>query len=409
MKSKIIGVFCVLVAVLCIIAGLQYYRYATAVNAYVTALQELLNNDCLQVHLKNGDFTVEYSKFVIAVPVDEKSKDSPLHWIMYKDDIGYSYTLEVNDDALLDYVYSLQQLPTSAELLYSEDNGYYIVPENTYMSFPYGNIFWKVKIALSHHETFVDCSEWFLSAKVTEADLRPLLNKVEWLNDFSLIFANGMSLDKDYLHQYVRRDYSLDVDDIPLDSYISALEDYYTTRGNTINFVTSSGETITTTYKTYGKWVDVVKTETLIRDMLVSHESVTDVMPDIHGFDSDISTYIEVSLDAQHVWHYVNGELCCESDCVTGTKDSRDTPTGVYYVSERINGKYLTGDDYKTWVNKWMRLTNSGVGLHDAYWRSSFGGSIYTYDGSHGCINLPPKYAANLYNEISVGIPTIIY
>lgn len=98
-----------------------------------------------------------------------------------------------------------------------------------------------------------------------------------------------------------------------------------------------------------------------------------------------------------------------DSGVVTGTKGKHDTPKGLYYISECIPGKYLVGDGYKTWVNKWMRLTNQGVGLHDATWRSIFGDSIYTYSGSHGCINLPSSFADKLFKVAYTGMPTIIY
>ena len=42
-------------------------------------------------------------------------------------------------------------------------------------------------------------------------------------------------------------------------------------------------------------------------------------------------------------------------------------------------------------------------GLHDATWRSYFGGTIYEYDGSHGCINMPLSVARRLYETIKVG------
>ena len=50
-----------------------------------------------------------------------------------------------------------------------------------------------------------------------------------------------------------------------------------------------------------------------------------------------------------------------------------------------------------------------GYGLHDATWRGAFGGSIYLYGGSHGCVNLPPKAAATLYNNVTVGTKVILY
>ena len=99
-----------------------------------------------------------------------------------------------------------------------------------------------------------------------------------------------------------------------------------------------------------------------------------------------------------------------ETDIVTGdTTKHRDTPTGCYFISEHINGKYLIGENYKTWVNKWMRLTNQGIGLHDAKWQPRFGGNRYKGHGSHGCINLPPEFASDLFDTVSTGWLVVIY
>ena len=48
-----------------------------------------------------------------------------------------------------------------------------------------------------------------------------------------------------------------------------------------------------------------------------------------------------------------------------------------------------------------------GQGLHDASWQTSFGGDTYKTKGSHGCINLPPKVAAQVYENAYKGIPII--
>ena len=52
---------------------------------------------------------------------------------------------------------------------------------------------------------------------------------------------------------------------------------------------------------------------------------------------------------------------------------------------------------------------NGGIGLHDASWRSKFGGDIYVRGGSHGCINLPKNKAAELYNRIQKGCPVVVH
>ena len=100
-----------------------------------------------------------------------------------------------------------------------------------------------------------------------------------------------------------------------------------------------------------------------------------------------------------------------ESPIVTGLKGKMDTPKGVYFISEMQTGRYLRGADYVTWVNKWMRITNRGHGLHDATWRSKkeFGGKTYTYNGSHGCINLPKQFAYDIYDFLNTKDCVVIY
>ena len=40
---------------------------------------------------------------------------------------------------------------------------------------------------------------------------------------------------------------------------------------------------------------------------------------------------------------------------------------------------------------------------------TTFGGSIYEYDGSHGCVNLPYNAAATLYDLVEYDTPVIIF
>ena len=49
------------------------------------------------------------------------------------------------------------------------------------------------------------------------------------------------------------------------------------------------------------------------------------------------------------------------------------------------------------------------VGLHDAPWRTAFGGTIYLEGGSHGCVNMPPAAAATLFNNVSAGFPVVVH
>ena len=131
------------------------------------------------------------------------------------------------------------------------------------------------------------------------------------------------------------------------------------------------------------------------------------------GRDDLAGTYVEVNISMQHVWFYKNGQLITESDCVTGcVANGTETNTGVYPLAYKESPSVLTGGNaeggYSTPVSFWMPFTE-GQGLHDATWRGSFGGSIYQYSGSHGCVNLPYWAAETIYENIETATPIVIY
>ncbi len=113
-------------------------------------------------------------------------------------------------------------------------------------------------------------------------------------------------------------------------------------------------------------------------------------------------TYVKVSISKQKMWFYKNGKLKKTSRVVTGMRNEHDTPKGNFQIMGKARKIYLIGEDYRSFVNYWMPFYG-GYGLHDATWRSYFGGDIYKYNGSHGCVNLPYNVAKYLYNHVPVG------
>lgn len=132
-------------------------------------------------------------------------------------------------------------------------------------------------------------------------------------------------------------------------------------------------------------------------------------VPKVHGYDVG-DTYIEISLDKQHMWYYKNGELIVSTDVVTGYKNVHDTPTGLYYVINKASPAELVGETWDVWVNFWLGVTYDGIGIHDSTWRTGgYGGNIYTYDGSHGCINTPYDAIKKIYDNCKENTPIVIY
>lgn len=122
-----------------------------------------------------------------------------------------------------------------------------------------------------------------------------------------------------------------------------------------------------------------------------------------------IDTYVDVDIANQTMTYYKDGEVVLSSSCVTGNPNTgNSTPKGSFVLRTKIPGKYLVGPTWNVWVDRWMKFTGN-VGLHDAGWRSKFGGNIYKSDGSHGCVNLPTETAYELYDMIDVGTAVIVH
>ena len=120
-------------------------------------------------------------------------------------------------------------------------------------------------------------------------------------------------------------------------------------------------------------------------------------------------TYIDVDIPNQLLIYYQQSEPVLVSEIVTGNESKGNgTPTGVYYIDTKIPGKYLVGPDWNVWVDRWMKFTGA-VGIHDASWRSKFGGNIYQYNGSHGCVNIPHDVALSLYDMVDIGTMVVVH
>lgn len=115
------------------------------------------------------------------------------------------------------------------------------------------------------------------------------------------------------------------------------------------------------------------------------------------------NAYIDVSISEQRLNYYEYGKLVLSSDIVTGVNNG--TPTGNYRVLNKARNVTLKGANYTSFVNYWIAFIGHSYGIHDASWRTNFGGSIYKYNGSHGCINMPYTNASKLYNMVDIGTP----
>ena len=146
-------------------------------------------------------------------------------------------------------------------------------------------------------------------------------------------------------------------------------------------------------------------------DVTTQHELKATTLPykTVTNYSQGINQdrYIEVNLSKQKMWVYDKHQVVFTSSITSGaTGAGFGTVTGVFSMYAKERNRYLNGRpygwDYNVFVKYWMPFSGS-YGLHDASWRSSFGGSDYYYGGSHGCVNMPEASAAFLYSWADIG------
>jgi len=119
-------------------------------------------------------------------------------------------------------------------------------------------------------------------------------------------------------------------------------------------------------------------------------------------------TYVEVDIENQVMTYFKDGEVVVSTDVVTGHPDGHMTPRGYYNIYNKDTDCWLIGADYCVFVEYWVGIRDV-YGIHDASWRSKFGGKLYKTNGSHGCVNTPTEPMKIIHETIEIGTPCLIF
>lgn len=204
--------------------------------------------------------------------------------------------------------------------------------------------------------------------------------------------------------------------------YVAQLAADHDTVGTERQFQTTSGRTVYVYGSAYGWKIDQDKEVAQLMQEIQSgtqttREPVYSMRANAHGINDLGDTYIEVDLTEQYMWYYQNGNIIFQSEIVSGlpSDPDRKTPPGIFTLNSKSSPSVLRGEmtangtySYEQPVTYWMPF-NGGIGFHDADWQPYFGGDRYLTGGSHGCINLPPENAGQLYSLIQYDVPIICF
>lgn len=218
-------------------------------------------------------------------------------------------------------------------------------------------------------------------------------------------------------------DMNVSLNEDAVGEWVKGLAEQYDTAGRTRSITTPAGKTAEVSGGTYGWKIDTAAetaelTENIRNGDVVSREPVYTQRAAARSAQDWGSCYLEVDLTAQHMWYVKDGAVLMETDVVTGEPVAgMETPQGVYSILYTQKDAVLVGEtdpltgvpEYRTHVDYWMPFTQQGHGFHDANWQSAFGGNVYTYSGSHGCVNMPVDKAGELYSVLEAGTPVVVH
>ena len=453
-KKIILGVLIGYVAILVIAYGIGVFYYSnrflsgTEINGMDCSgktVEEVENNmesqiASYQLVLKErGDKSEAISASQISMEYisdgkiqELKEQQNPFTWFLAfarQQDYTLSATTSYDEDALNAAVDALDCFkeenvvqPVDAHLEV-QDGQYVIVEETQGTALDSDKVKEAVKNAIDSGETLLDLDQagCYIEPSVLSTDENLAKQRDEGNKLLTVTVTIDFSDRQEVIDADVMKDWlttneegAVDLDRTKVREYVQQLQYEYDTFGSSREFTTSSGQTITVSGGDYGWLIAPNDTTTKIIDTIKSGQSQT-IEPEYTytGYCRDTNdignTYVEISLDQQHMWFYKDGQLIVETDVVTGCHNRGwDTHTGVYAIMYKERDATLVGEGYNSAVSYWMPFY-ANVGIHDASWRSSFGGSIYLKDVSHGCVNTTTENAATIYNNIERGVPVVVY
>lgn len=154
--------------------------------------------------------------------------------------------------------------------------------------------------------------------------------------------------------------------------------------------------------------------ERLPKDLFVAEEYIRPFLnegnQELKGTSEESMKKIIIDRGDQKLYAYDGDQLFMDITISTGLQLT-PTPAGTFTIFRKMPSRYMQGpvpelgDDYYDlpgvpWV---MYFTHQGGAIHGTYWHNSFG-----QRWSHGCVNLMPEEARELYTWADLGTKVVV-
>lgn len=345
---------------------------------------------------------------------------------------SYSTTqVDEKIQAAVDAINETAEPPTDATLVFSDSlQKFEIAPSKLGTQIDVDSVKRVVKEAITSLDPEVRISEDELIQPLVDATHQGLKSACDSANEMlstnlslTLDGIQIAALDPATVSQWIvlQEDFTVVFNEEAFNAWTEAVVAGCNTVGTERTYTRPDGKVITVSGGSYGWEVDGDALREQIRAGINSGQTGEIAIPVLQsgngfaqlGSQDWGNRYCDIDLSEQYARFYdENGTLVWEAPIVSGTPNGKDdTPTGVYYVNNKQSPTVLIGEKdpktgepkYRSPVTFWIPFVGNWVGLHDATWQYSFGGTRYRDGyGSHGCINLSYNDAQNIYNIIQV-------
>ena len=479
-KKSVLGPLAAAV-VLLLAAGLatgyyHYYRYfqnhfyaGTTINgtdvSYQTAetvkaqLHNSLQNYTLAITERDGVKEVLTAEQLGWTYQDDGAVDDLMaaqdsgKWILHTKD-SHDYTISVGSawsmekvQAAIGHLKALSaswaEAPENASILLTEDGFYEIIPESEGNEIDRTKLDQAVASALSEGKTEIDLTDpdCYRHPDVYSDDPVLVARRDAWnrFMSISLVYQFGSSeeiIDADVIRTCLEDDGTkVTISTDWITPMVKSWAKKYDTLGQKLPFTTHSGKKVTAEGGDYGWSLDIDATiQAVTADILAGMSGEREAVWASEGMGWDNSgltwTYIEISLAAQKLWFYRDGELAVQCDIVSGSRGEEETPTqkGVYSIDAKevlktpdvaegdAEDNEGAGDIEETEETEetdaspgWWIPFNGSQGIKDAPGRKLFGKRIYRTDGTDGSVEIPSSAMQSLFDAVEVGTAVVIY
>lgn len=314
-----------------------------------------------------------------------------------------------------------------ASIQYSDAQGYYVEAEQAGNQLDLEKVKTMIVQGLQEGSGTVEINTAYMTADITSQDesIQAYMDQIDLYANTVItleIAGNEVTIPKEEILKWIHFDGSnqIVVDRELVMEYLKTLNDQYATYNKSREFTSTLQGTVTVAPGTLGWSIDrEAETEQIIADLQAGQDVKREPVIVGTGYNTegdDIgNTYVEVDIANQMMYVYQNGQQVIATPIVTGRSGTADTVPGAYSIWNKEENAVLRGfnvhtqKDYEQPVSYWMPFDDTGQGIHDASWQSSFGGDAYLSAGSLGCINTPPDVMAQLFSIVEVGTPVIVF